>query len=326
MPYSSSYEKFGPIQVSESDEHFLVHIHPENRDRAKRIPGRQWDGVRKFWVFPKDIRTFEALCEEFQKDADSFNIRKPKTKRPKNIQAPSFEHETEEETYNDYPEELRNLGDIEISQGQIQKEIEQVRNLIESLKDYSVSTQRSLKEIQQSQQRTDEILTEVQSTTKTSKKTEQKKAKRIHLDLSRERDIDLMEKTLMLIAVNVSKDRSFAEWLDKQKPLSQPSDFIATTHELLKGQLEKLLEDSTSHETFGFLVIRIRKENLIFNESHDPVQVIPILNALNHHRNRFVHARGEFTDADRWSRSIIYLMNLAYIWPRIVTDIEEGNG
>jgi hypothetical protein len=38
--------KLGPIEVSEDNTHFLVQIHPGNRERAKKIPGRQWDGNR----------------------------------------------------------------------------------------------------------------------------------------------------------------------------------------------------------------------------------------------------------------------------------------
>ncbi|HEY9903364.1 MAG TPA: hypothetical protein V6D43_13225, partial [Candidatus Sericytochromatia bacterium] len=71
MLLSTNPEKFGHIEVSEDDTHFLVRIHPGNRDRAKKIFGRQWDGVRKAWVYPKEPSIYEALVDEFQKDADN---------------------------------------------------------------------------------------------------------------------------------------------------------------------------------------------------------------------------------------------------------------
>lgn len=93
MPFNT---KLAAIEVFEDDTHFLVRIHPENRDRAKKIVGRQWDGGRRAWVYLKDQSTYEALVEEFKKDADSFNIRRPKTERPPGSKPPVREPEDNE--------------------------------------------------------------------------------------------------------------------------------------------------------------------------------------------------------------------------------------
>ena len=61
--------KQGPIRVTEDDSHFLVEIHPNDRDRAKMIPGRQWDGKRVAWVYDKTPDTYTALVSEFKRDA-----------------------------------------------------------------------------------------------------------------------------------------------------------------------------------------------------------------------------------------------------------------
>ncbi len=58
MPFKTNCQKLGPIEVSEDNRHFLVRIHPEDRGRAKKIAGRQWDGERRVWVYSKNIRSF----------------------------------------------------------------------------------------------------------------------------------------------------------------------------------------------------------------------------------------------------------------------------
>ena len=62
IPFNSNPNKRGPIEVFEDDTHFLVRIHPEDRERAKQIPGKQWDGNRKVWAYTKlDFIQFWSL-------------------------------------------------------------------------------------------------------------------------------------------------------------------------------------------------------------------------------------------------------------------------
>ncbi|MGG6270825.1 hypothetical protein ACQ4M3_40555 [Leptolyngbya sp. AN03gr2] len=77
LPVSDSSGKREPIEVTKNDTHFLVRIHLDNRERAKSIPSWRWDGDRKVWVTALAI--YDALVAEFRKDADCFDIRRPKT-------------------------------------------------------------------------------------------------------------------------------------------------------------------------------------------------------------------------------------------------------
>ena len=54
----------GPVVITEVPNYFLVRIPSDQGERARRIPGRQWDGNRKMWVFPKDLPTYEALDDD----------------------------------------------------------------------------------------------------------------------------------------------------------------------------------------------------------------------------------------------------------------------
>jgi len=42
-------------------------------------------------------------------------------------------------------------------------------------------------------------------------------------------------------------------------------------------------------------------------------------------RNRFAHARGIFHPSERWALSVLYLMNLALVWPKIMMETEDGH-
>lgn len=44
LPVSYASGKLELIEVTENHTHFLVRTHPDDRERAKSIPDRQWDG------------------------------------------------------------------------------------------------------------------------------------------------------------------------------------------------------------------------------------------------------------------------------------------
>lgn len=80
MPFISNQQSCVPLLVIEDNDNYLVHIDPDDRGRAEKIAGREWDGQREVWVYPKNTETYEALVAEFQKDADLFEISPPPKK------------------------------------------------------------------------------------------------------------------------------------------------------------------------------------------------------------------------------------------------------
>lgn len=305
MPFDT---KSGPIEVSEDETHFLVRIHPSDRYRAKKIVGRQWDGSRKAWVYPKDPPTYEALLEEFQKDADSFDIRKPKTQRPPGIQPPNNDEE-------DFEDEIIERSD---ALGKINEELEQVHIALESLKEYAVEQDRKLDSLREIQEATTEPKV-IESLPKS-------------LNLNRQQEIKLVEDALIEIVSYSVKNlsttngkHSFHKWISEYHSLSHPVDFVTTTHEFLKEQLGKLVEDEDPRTSFQELIHIAKNEDLIFYDKNNPANKptpIDILFDLNHHRNRIAHG----SSLSRWEKShlsILYLMNLALVWSKVV--IEPGD-
>ena len=110
----------------------------------------------------------------------------------------------------------------------------------------------------------------------------------------------LIEQALVSIAYNTSgKSESLLKWMELHPLLERPTEFVNTSHELLKEQLEKIVGETDPGVSFWDLVNQAKRENMIFSNRYDPVKVIPILLNLNDIRNRFAHARGVFHRALR---------------------------
>lgn len=56
------------VKIAQTETEFLLSIHASQRERAKTIPGYRWDTVRKYWVYPKTARSYNALIDEFGDD------------------------------------------------------------------------------------------------------------------------------------------------------------------------------------------------------------------------------------------------------------------
>ena len=58
------------IKITQTSTEYLLEIPPKQRDRAKNIRN-DWDGVRRRWVYPRNIDMYYALIREFADDLTS---------------------------------------------------------------------------------------------------------------------------------------------------------------------------------------------------------------------------------------------------------------
>jgi vacuolar-type H+-ATPase subunit I/STV1 len=56
------------VKIAQTETEFLLSIHASQKERAKTIPGYRWDTVRKYWVYPKTAKSYDALIDEFGDD------------------------------------------------------------------------------------------------------------------------------------------------------------------------------------------------------------------------------------------------------------------
>ncbi|ANO51880.1 hypothetical protein [Woeseia oceani] len=306
-------DKQGPIRVTEDDKHFVVEIHPNDRDRAKMISGRQWDGKRIAWVYEKAPETYDALVAEFKRDADTFEIRRPKTKRPPDIKAASLEEDDEDF---EWPA-LDELGE---GQSRLRVELAEIRTTLNIFGEAFADQERQLESISASQKQLSESIGQA-GQRESLAVPEPIEVLPEDLDLENQAHLQLIERALIGVAYLASeKHPSFIDWVMGHRPLGRPSKFVTDAHEILKEQLEKHVGDVDASARFVELINRVQDENLIYCERGDPVQVFPMLRALNAIRNRFAHPRGNFGYAEQLNRSITYLMYLSLVWPKIMID------
>jgi hypothetical protein len=323
MPINDSSNNRRPIEIAEDSTHFLVRIHPEDRDRAKKIAGRSWDGDRRAWVYEKDQSTYEALKEEFQNDAKIFDIRRPKNKRPTGITPPA-----EDADDGQFDEEIAALGNLGESQGKILNELEQIRQMLGSLGEASGNQSQTLSSMCRIQEQTARAIDKFESPIQQIVQTEPLIVLPDELNPENPRELELLEKVLVNIAcLNVAPEwrPSFSGWMSKYQPLRLPSSFVTRMHESLKRALGNLVGDTNPRRSFKGLVDQAIRDKLIFADPNDLTkEPILILKSLNFHRNYFGHPNDDQSEA--WNRSILYLMNLPLIWSIFASDLENFDG
>ncbi|KYC41831.1 hypothetical protein WA1_17555 [Scytonema hofmannii PCC 7110] len=200
--------------------------------------------------------------------------------------------------------------------------------MLESLRDDASHQSRTLEELRDIQKEANKVLTEFEPPIQQVIKTKPVEVLPELLNLNKPKEIELLEQALVMIACSTTGEKkSFCDWLNKHKPLSHPADFVNETHEFLKNQLIKLVMDEDPHTDFHNLIKRARDENVIFykDESDPTIRPISILFNLNDIRNRFAHPPIIFSQREKWSKSILYLMNLALVWSKVVMEAEEGD-
>lgn len=56
------------IRIRETKNEYLLFIPPDQKERARGIQGRKWDKQRVCWVYPRNVRMYNALVSEFGDD------------------------------------------------------------------------------------------------------------------------------------------------------------------------------------------------------------------------------------------------------------------
>ena len=275
--------KFFRIEVTETEEDYEVKIAAGERERAKKIPGRRWDTQRKRWVYPKTMACYRALEREFKRDDAKFNIRKPPIRR-----TPP-------------PAPVDSLPD----EPTVQKRLEDL--------DEGVNTLLSIvNNVEKSTRKTQKLVESVYQPSGSGNDCE--------IDLTERTNLQNLEKMLKELAYQVSGDPSFKVWMREMEPILYPREFVESTHEEIKRNLQEMLGEGGSRRyRFPQIVSKLLEEGLLPRGSAPKASYV--LRAMNDHRNHIAHARRfDISDADRLTRSIIYLFNLALVWNHVASE------
>lgn len=281
------------IEVSETDDAYLVKIHPNDKERAKRIVGRRWDWKLKRWVYPKTVGSFDALRAEFGQDAILFEISEPLPaldQRPVAQLAddPAVE-DWREPTATD-PREVEGFTELAASLASVlaairgvERSTSQIRTLIED--EYAKPTGSE-------DEASDDAV-----------------------------EHSVLEAGLKSLAFSAAgDDPSFREWLSGVNPILDPFQFVSRTHEILRASLLEYGGDKAdSRIPFGKVVSDLRERELL---PRRPFNVPQALFAMNDHRNWFAHPT-DARESEATVRSLIYLLNLGLIWQLVSAPVDE---
>ena len=281
------------IEVTETYDAYLVKIHPNDRWRAKRIVGRQWDWRRERWVYPKSKGSFEALSEEFGNDAVLFAIDEPRVRSDRPAARPS----------DPALEDWHESGAID--DGGEADAFAQLAAGLESMCDAIRGVERSNGQIR--------TLLENEYAKATSSEDEA-------ADGATEPSV--VEAAVKALAVSAAgDDPSFREWLSGLNPILDPFGFVTRTHEILKTALVEFGGDRRDgRRTFGTVVADLRDKGLL---RRSPLNVPQALFAMTEHRNWFAHPPPDGIESEKVARSLIYLLNLALVWQLVSAPVDE---
>lgn len=299
MPVSNHTSQSSPVEVTENDVQFMVKIPAGQRERASKIPGRRWNPEIQRWVYPKTLPVYEALSEEFKRNAAVFDIRKPKSIR---LPLPKSLPIEEDQTFEEWQDLTDKTSEIHEKFNGLQEQVAAILGSVQAV---------------------ETIAKETQDLVKTQRDADKPKLRELKPDLpdpkitSRE-DLASIEKGLCRLAFEASgRDQSLARWLSKHNPLSLPHKFVSDTHEKVRSSIAAIIGDSNYRsESFHDLANKLKDRNDI-----NP-KLIYLLLAMNMHRNSVSHSEGA-TEAEQQSRSIIYLFNLALVWPHVASEPVE---
>lgn len=294
-----------PIKVFENDTNFLVEIPANQKIRASRIAGRRWDPNFVAWIYPKTIDCYEALKAEFQKDADFFDIRKPKRQPILEARRSTPNDDSSSDFEREWKELSEHTSDIHSNFSEVSGKLDFLVSTVKSLEDASISLERMI------------LARNLESSLYSDQDSE---ADESHpLDLSEQLEIGLKR-----IAFESSgRDLSFKQHLEKYNPVSKPERFVTRTHEHLLHALAAISGDpAPSESAFSRYVNHVKDNALVRNDREKKVPAILFM--LNGHRNQIIHSK-EMSEAELQNRAISYLMGVAQIWSEIASEPVEGN-
>ena len=292
-----------PIRVTENDTNYLVEIPASEKVRASRIIGRRWDPGLVAWVYPKNLDCYESLKAEFSRDADVFDIRKPKRKPVPEFNTTPLDEDGDSDFENEWKELSEKTTNIHSTFEDVTQKLDVLVATVKGLEDTNHAIEQMV--IAQNLEKT------------LSKDREHGHAQKEEIDQKA-----MLEKFLKDIAYESSgKDESLRRLLDKHWPISKPERFIMRTHEHLLHALAEMSGDPEPKESSFAKYVTYVKDNHLVSDSRDK-KVPATLFMLNTHRNQVVHSK-HMPEYELTSRAISYLMGVAFIWRDVASEPVE---
>ena len=267
-------------RISEDGQNYYIQIHAEDRERAKRIPGRRWDPISKVWVCPRTPDTYAAIQSEFKHPGDLVEISTPS---PASAKSTPVAKRSESGACPVWAEGLTNMpNEIEGLAAQSAAITETVNRILETVERPPTSTEPS------------------------------------NLDESEASATFSFQ--LRKIALSATKDDpSLSALLDDSFDIEMaPVELVMQMHEHVKICLREFVGTSDQRTRIPDL-IDIAEHRKVFVETA-PVRIAPTLIHMNRLRNLLAHPNESLTPELRTPIAILYVVNLSLVWPYFASE------
>jgi DNA repair exonuclease SbcCD ATPase subunit len=292
--------------LKSTDKELLLSIHPDLREKAKKIPNYRWDREKASWVYPNDRATLDAIHAEFGNDLIvSFS----KPHQQMNLVPVSSPNEMLSQRIKELKEENQeNRKQLNACSNSEKKNLEQIQSLVSQMEkrgDQFSTFQEDTLTVQK------ELRKELHDV-KEEKIRLEAKIKALNNEIELKTSESTLENQLKTIALETTGgEKSFENFLSNVRIDNSLPPLVQS---VIEKKLRKALDlPQRDHATDCFTLIQMSVDrNILDKDSAD------LAHAIRKQRNEISHPDEGYTHLKMsQARIVVCLLAFALLWPNL---------
>ena len=286
-------------QVHQDERFYYVKIHPCEKEIAKEIQGRSWDGEISRWVYPKNPYTYQNLCKFLKDKAESFDISEPfndnaysadsnNEKELATLQSNDSTHEKKavqsdsEATTTKTDEAIKSIGLAITSQSLC---LEEIKEYIKNLGEAGPSNHKA----------------------------------QDALNPSKPEDCSRLDYFLLqVLSYGCKKSESEEiDWILQDFSLNSIVQFVTRKHEIIKDELRLNILLEETEASFPRIVHTARGQGAYINTREGSIDLYGALLTMNNIRNNLAHPDPNTSRSRVILMGLLYSLLLVEVWSHI---------
>ena len=299
-------------EITEDRKFYYLKIHPEERQIAKDIQFRQWNGEIRKWVFPKKISVYKELVKKLKSKAKIFKITEPQDETKTNGNSPNKGSYLTDDQIKELWQDFKRLPKHEqnatssVSDNNyllIQEKLEEFSSSIDFLKNSLSSQSEKLDSMLENKNKNNILMLERKSN--------------VNENYLNEKIDDVMNKYFRQIISDgpMLKDNHKMKSLLDSFNINQITDFVLENHEMVYGTL-KNIDANNKSKTYNRCVDDARREGYYFNDREGTVDLYQSLSIMMNCRNALSHPKNKSKTRKKFL-GILYALLFFETWAKI---------
>tara|TARA_S200000501_G_scaffold38034_1_gene31305 strand:- start:2594 stop:3538 length:945 start_codon:yes stop_codon:yes gene_type:complete len=301
-----------PPEITEDRKFYYLKIHPEERQIAKDIQFRQWNGEIKKWVFPKKISVYKELVEKLKTKAKFFKITEPQDETKANANGSNKSSILTDDQITELWQDFKRLPKQEqndtssVSDNKsllIEEKLEEFSESINFLKTSLSSQSEKLDSLLENNNKNNSLMLEGKSNVDEN-----------HLN---EKIDDVVNKYFRQIISDgpMLKDNFKMQSLLESFNINQMTDFVLENHEIVYGTLLNI-DINNKSKSYNRCVDDARREGYYFNDREGTVDLYQSLSIMMNCRNALSHPKNKSKTRKKFL-GILYALLFFETWAKI---------